>query len=623
MTLRISSLLLLLAATSAAAPERLGFDPSTSNGLASAASIYFAPENSFLFRMRNPDGSYREFQKSEVDSSAPVQKLWSPRGWKGALRVRKGLVYVESGGKVKGGRAVYLFNNGSLVQFEQAGKVHRFPANSPRPPTAGGVPYYFGDEEAGPDADGADKPGAHGRSGGMTKEVQRELRKKWAKSGRLRWPFDNPNENGFLYLSLALLSSYLFFFSRRGVRIAGGVCFAAASAALVMTASRGSFLAFAAGLAPLVALNFAKVVKSKAVWVLAGVVLLSAVAWFATHDSKLLSRGFSKKSRWSNETRIEMWATAPQMIAEAPNGWGEMHVGRAYMDWYDSLSRISLSGSLINDHLTKLVGYSRIGRFTYLFVWFGLLSLTAYAAARTRRAVALGVLLALAVASWFNAVLMNIFIWGVPVAAIALFAAERPWRVWRARTVGIMLGGSALLAVAVLAGLSIAGGSSPSRGYPIHVVDGQVRVKNRNPSTWIVDDGRALGGVLSCCDIRRFYAANPSAPGVGYVRSVENLPKKVRRLVLAGSAGDEWLRRMSEGGVEAQRSIPEEVVFITPPFPPSALPEPFLKSCKVRLVIGEFVARYFADEYGNPPPWVTVVPGMELYIDGWMRFVVN
>ena len=267
-------------------------------------------------------------------------------------------------------------------------------------------------------------------------------------------------------MSLALLSSYLFFFSRRGVRIAGGVCFAAASAALVMTASRGSFLAFAAGLAPLVALNFAKVVKSKAVWVLAGVVLLSAVAWFATHDSKLLSRGFSKKSRWSNETRIEMWATAPQMIAEAPNGWGEMHVGRAYMDWYDSLSRISLSGSLINDHLTKLVGYSRIGRFTYLFVWFGLLSLTAYAAARTRRAVALGVLLALAVASWFNAVLMNIFIWGVPVAAIALFAAERPWRVWRARTVGIMLGCSALLAVAVLAGLSIAGGSSPSRGYP-------------------------------------------------------------------------------------------------------------------------------------------------------------
>jgi hypothetical protein len=155
------------------------------------------------------------------------------------------------------------------------------------------------------------------------------------------------------------------------------------------------------------------------------------------------------------------------------------------------------------------------------------------------------------------------------------------------------------------------------------VEGGQVRVKGQNPMIWVVDDGKALGGVLSCCDIRRFYAHNPSAPAIGYVRSVVNLPGKIKRLVLAGEAGDDWLRRMSEGGMETQRVIPEEVVFITPPFPPSALPEQFLKSCKVRLVIGEFVARYFADEYTAPPAWVTVVPGMELYIDGWMRFVVN
>ena len=610
-------LLLPVAAFAAASSERLGFDPAASNGLETAASIYFAPENSFLYRMRNPDGSYREFQKSDIGSTSPMQMLWSPRGWKGGLRVKEGLVYVESSPNVAGGRALYLFRNGSLVQFEQKGNVLRVPADAPRPPTAGGAPYYF--------SDGAASPGDAGKrqAGGMSKEVQRELKKKWAKSGRLRWPFDNPNENGFLYLSLALLSCYLFFSSRKGVKILGGVCFAAASAALVMTASRGSFLAFAAGLAPMVALNFRKAVRSKAVWVLAGAVLLSAVAWFATHDSKLLSRGFSKKSRWSNETRIEMWTTAPQMIAEAPNGWGDMHVGRAYMDWYDSLTRISLSGSLINDHLTRLVGYSRLGRFAYLFVWFGLLALMAYSAMRTRRAVALGVFLALAVASWFNAVLMNVFLWGVPVVALALFLAERPWRAWHLRTAAILVSAAALLSVVVLVVLSAVGSSARGRGYPIYVADGQVRVKARNPSIWVVDDGRALGGVLSCCDIRRFYVDNPAAPSIGYVRSVANLPKKVKRLVLAGSAGDDWMRRMSEGGAAAQGEIPEEVVFITPPFPPSALPEEFLKSCKVRLVIGEFTARYCGDEYANPPAWVTVVPGMELYVDGWMRFAVN
>ena len=624
MTVPFRPILLLLPVVvlAAASPERLGFDPTTSNGLASAASIYFAPENSFLYRMRNPDGSYREFQKSEVDSKSPMQMLWSPRGWKGGLREKQALVYVESSPNVVGGRAVYLFRNGSLIQFEQGGTVHRIPADAERPPTAGAVPYYFGDESFAVAKTGL-QPRAQRRTGKMAKEVQRELAKKWAKSGRLRWPFENPNDNGFLYLALALISTSLFYFRRRSVKIVGGVCFAVAAAALVMTASRGAFLAFAVGLAPAIALNFGRMVRSKAVWVLVGVVLLTAIGWFATHDSRLLSRGFSKKSRWSNATRIEMWTTAPQMIAEAPNGWGDMHVGRAYMDWYDSLSRISLSGSLVNDHLTRLVGYSRVGRFGYLFVWFGLLALMAYTAVRTRRAVALGVFLALATASWFNAVLMNIYLWGVPLAGMALFLAERPWRVWRVRTVGVIAGCAALLAVAALAGITLMGQTTGSRGYPILVADGQVRVKGEKPSIWIVDDGRALGGVLSCCDIRRFYAHNPSTPAIGYVRNVADLPKKVKRLVLAGSAGDEWMRRMSEGGADAQRMMPEEVVFITPPFPPSALPEPFLKSCKVRVVIGEFVARYRADEYASPPAWVTVVPGMELYIDGWMRFAVN
>ena len=63
-------------------------------------------------------------------------------------------------------------------------------------------------------------------------------------------------------------------------------------------------------------------------------------------------------------------------------------------------------------------------------------------------------------------------------------------------------------------------------------------------------------------------------------------------------------------------------MFISPPFPPSALPEGFLKSCKVSIVIGEFTARY-EPEYENPPPWVKVVPAMELYINGWMQYALG
>ena len=48
-----------------------------------------------------------------------------------------------------------------------------------------------------------------------------------------------------------------------------------------------------------------------------------------------------------------------------------------------------------------------------------------------------------------------------------------------------------------------------------------------------------------------------------------------------------------------------------------------MKACKVTYVIGEFVARYDAEEFANPPAWVTVVQGMELYVDDWMRFAVE
>ena len=628
--LRSVLLLLPLAALAAVQPAGLGFDPAASNGQERAASIYIAPENEFLYRMRNPDGSYREFQMNEIDSSGPFQTLWSPHDWKGAVRENGGLIFVESGANVPGGRAAYLFRKGRLVQFEQKGKVWRIPLDTPRPPTEGQPPYYFVDQTLAEVTGAVDRQdGAAHAPKGMAKEVERELKKKWAKSGRLRWPFENPNENGFLYLSLALLSTALFFFPKPGAKILGGVCFAAASAALVMTASRGAFLAFACGLAPAIALNFRKLARSRAVWILAAVVLATAVGWFATHESRLLTRGFTKKTKWSNDTRIEMWTTAPQMIAEAPKGWDGMHVnrmhmvGRAYVDWYNRLSEISLSGSLVNEHLTRLVGYSQVGRFLYLFVWFGLLALMAYTAVRTKRAVALGVFVALAVAGWFNAVLMNGYLWGVPLAALVLFLSRSPWRVWRARTVGLLGAGAALLAAVTLAGIVMYGRSTVKRGYPIFVADGQVRVKGDSPDIWIVDDGKALGGVLACRDIRRHYLRHRSSPPVGYVRRVEDLPKKVRRLVLAGDAGDAWLRRLSEGGLDAQRNVPEEVVFITPPFPPSALPEPFLKSCKVRLVVGEFKTRYEADEYVRPPAWVTVVPGMELYIDNWMRFAVN
>ena len=643
--------LLPLAAFAAARPEQLGFDLSATNAPDYVASIYIAPENEFLYRMRFPDGHYREFQKTELDSSNPLQALWSPGNWQGALKGKVHQIAVESSTNVVGGRAGFLFKNGRIIRFEQGDKLWSFPYEIPRPPTAGGAPDYFGTlatSKAG---------GLAGRLGASrvakdtaVKDVERELKKKWANTGRLRWPFDNPNENGFLFAALALLSTALFYvhiwFGRFVLRlrfkqkifkyrsayvsivpIIGGVCFAVAIALVMMTVSRGSILALISGLLPACILNFKKLIRSKGVRVLAGIMLLTAAVWVALHSSSF-ARGFVKKSRWSNDTRVEMLLTAPQMIAEAPNGWGDMHVGRVHVDWYGDLSTITLSGSLMSDHFTRLVEYGRIGRFTYLFVWLVLLSLMTYTAVRTKRAIALGVFVALAVAGCFNAVLMNVYLWSMPAIALALFVAERPWRVWRVRTVSLIVGGAIVLAGGTLAGIEAYGRAKLKRLHPIFVEDGRVCVKDDSPNIWIVDDSKALGGVLSPCrDIRRHFLRHPSTPSVGYVRNVEKLPRKrVDRLVLAGKAGQDWLDwiyKCAEKGEEVSQFFPKELVFISPIFLPSALPEGIEEACKVKYVIGEFVARYHPDEFERPPEWVKVVPGMELYIQNWMRFAVE
>ncbi len=72
--------------------------------------------------------------------------------------------------------------------------------------------------------------------------------------------------------------------------------------------------------------------------------------------------------------------------------------------------------------------------------------------------------------------------------------------------------------------------------------------------------------------------------------------------------------------VHAQRKLPRDVVFISPPFPPQAIPPPLLQSCRVRVIVGEF-ACWYSNDYDNPPRWVTVVPGAERYIPCWLGHV--
>ncbi len=181
--------LLPLAAFAAAKPEGLGFDPTTSNGLEQAASIYIAPENELFYRMRFSNGSYREFDNRDAFSEKPIQQLWSPNGWRGTLQKEKGLILIQSGMDVIGGQAEFLFQHGRLIQFKQGGREYKIPYEKPREPTEGDFPYYFSGDTSSNEMQHTDE----GRKGnGISREELRshESKKGWTGNKLISKRFD-------------------------------------------------------------------------------------------------------------------------------------------------------------------------------------------------------------------------------------------------------------------------------------------------------------------------------------------------------------------------------------------------------------------------------------------------
>lgn len=590
--------------------------------------VYLAPENQVFWRLRYGDGSYREFER---DLGNP-EIMRGSGDWKARFKGSK--IFVRSPGK--GGQSeTMVFDRGRLVHYEGNGQTNDLPYAAARAPMPGVKPPYFfgtiGERFYGSKA--AAKKQHH-------EAVDNLFLGKWNDSGRLCWPFMNPNENGLLYAGFAMLFLALLVLTEcRRCRIAFGLLFSLAFALMLATVSRGAWMAFAvgAGLAAcLCRRRFFTRANWKAFGIIAaaflvlggGAVLAIGPKRVTKQVTKLVSRGFRGKSAWSNEVRYKMWKTAPQMMRDAPDGWGtDYNVGKAFVDWYEDLDVLTVPGSLMNDHLSRLVRYGSCTRLLYVFGWFFLLVVLGVWGWFRRNGFPLAVWAMFAFAAWFNPLMGNLAQWGIPVLMLAPVLRDvRNLKTGAGKLVKPVLlavGGALLLSGAAM-WLLRPSGTVCEQAVPILVTpEHGVEVSGRHPQVWVVDDGATLGGVFTCKEIRSIYLRFSEAPTIGYAPTLKNLPAtRIRRLVLGGLAGDAWLRQVSSSE-EARRNLPEEVVFLSPPFPPSALPPPLLSAVKVRYVTGEFNARHMPGEFESAPAWVEVVPSMELYLSNWMRYAVR
>lgn len=595
----LSAVLILFAGLfAAAAGTEFGFDPETHPE--ESLGMYFVPENNLIFRLRFPNGVIRQFERYRKDG---VIWLRSTGGWDGRLDGKRAVVRCTRDGRQV---AEFVFDEGCLTSFDVNGIRRSFPRNAAR---------RIGPAESSPllgsmiDVDSRRREAEKWFAG----------RTIWIGSGRLQFPFLNPNRDGVLYGSLVLLSLLLLRVRRHWAGPVGRMLAVAFTLALIATGSRSAMMGLAAALLPLALLNFGTIVRSRSFWASIALIAVLGGLWFGFHDRKTLTRGL-KQTSWSGKIRLELWKTAPRMMADAPGGWGFMQSGHAYVNWYQPLDAAALPGSMMNDHLTVGVAMGRPLRFAYFFGWFAVLFLLALHMHRRRDAIPLGAWIVLGVAAWFNPVEGAPALWLFPVL-VSIIPLGLTLRRDRGRS-AIALLAALLAAGAVCWILEIRGTAVKTVGPSIRVRDSAVIVNGENPQVWLVDDGYSLGGVLSGKDVRLFYGMFPEVLPLGWTRDVNALPRtSVSRLVLAGSAGDAWLRRVTEDE-EFRRRLPREVIFISPPFPPSALPPPLLESCRVKVVVGEFAAAY-GEAYENPPDWVRIVRGSELYIPTWMNYVVG
>lgn len=563
---------------------------------AAVASAYLVAENAFTLRMRQPDGKVRVFHR---DFSQP-SLLYGKPPWVGE-DVGNGMFKIITNPDFKGGRTGFVFKDGHLRRMVLGRKDYQF-EETPYPSSTNTLESLWPRE--------------------LSSDEARKLFGTWqGEDSRWKLGFSNPNKAGCLCAELVLvgLALVLLGWRRRWIAICGVAVTLAAFVMLVLTASRGGMIACAVGAVTLVAFR----IKIRRIFTLKCLCILAAI--FALVGGIMVASGMGTRfttklvdtADESDSFRLKVWKAAPRMMLDAPCGWGLGVAGRAFTTWYQRPNEFKVVRTLVSSHFTWLVEFGWIGRFLYLTALFGTLWHLMSITRRGGNPLSLALLVSLSSAGIFNSVMESPLLW-IPLAVslVFLFGKGRVQMSWRNRGMSLTVG--ALAAILVLTSLAVYG-TAKRNGPQIRASHDHVIVNGKSTKTWVVDDGVVLGGGLVGKELRMFYGAFPTEEAIGLVWSLDALPKDVKHLVLAGKSGVDFLERIKDSPDFMARF--DTILFISPPFAASTLPESLLRHGGVKVIQGELAHTHIAN--AEKPSILKVIPGAELYIPAWMRYALK
>ena len=560
--------------------------PSEQGGVSNIHAASFVPVNEKVFRFRQGDGRVRTFVRDEEEPRA----LIGEDGWGAEIDGRRALMMNEAASPSQ--QRGFMFVDGHLRKQLAGGKEADVSVPPPGNDSSAIAALW-------------PEPGK--------RLVAAQAPDIWKDGDRLRLWFDNPNKAGLLFAELVIAAFALLFFRSVWVRIIGGVVALAAFAGLVQTSSRGAFLSLLCGIAVMGLTRFRSLFTWKRVALIAAIAALAIGGLFASGQFERLGKNLFKEGQ-RETSRLTVWKTVPGMIVDAPGGWGRGNSARAYIDWYQPKSECLLK-DLISGHLTFLVESGWCGRVVYIFLWLAFLFVAMGRAFRGGSPVPAAVFASFAVAACFNPVIAVPELWIVPmVAVVAVVAGAIKDGAFGRNAIPLVLAaiGTVIAAISpfVLAKVF------PDE-VPVARRNGAVLLNGKSPSVWMADDDYVLHGGYWWLEgrfIRDHFAAHAEAPSLGFVRDVKDLPADAEKLVLVGECGRDFL-------AERKRHSAKSVVFLSPPFAWTDVPDDLLKACDVSLIAGEHAAR-LASDGKRPPSWVKVVLGAELYIPGWIGRVL-
>lgn len=392
---------------------------------------------------------------------------------------------------------------------------------------------------------------------------------------RMDWGLGNPNKTAALIAVLMVAVWAVAYVRRNGFWVALGLFFGL-GICLIHTFSRGGLVSAVIG-AGVVMVFVPRPWQRRRFVAVCGVLGLLVVFACMIQAPERYGQGLGEEDR-SITNRLDVWKSAPAMMAGAPGGWGWGNAGEAYMQWYQDPERREVYRTLVNSHLTWMVEGGWLSRFGYVFSWLAVLMLCFPMRGHPWMSVPLGVWVAFGVAATFSSVAETPWLWVVPGAALLAVLIVRLRRrslpeakAWAAA------GGCS----AVVCGMLWLFGAW-SVGTDVRLLGGIVYLGPTKPDYWLVPDGKVLGKHYGRTLRRSLQLATNPETSVAIALSVLAIPEKsTGKIIVAGGGTEEEWRRLQ--AYARSRSI----VFLTPDRAPFAAEqsEPRLS---VRAVFGEF-----------------------------------